>query len=336
MVKDYSSIIVSSRVKLSRNLLGFEFPSELAGDEGIKVLNKLADNILKIDSGFKLYKMQTLPELDVNIMHEKNLISSNLMDSFGFGAVVLSEDEQVSIMLNEMDHIVEVCTLSGFNLIKAYERINLIDNQILSKLDIAYDDNLGFLTSSLNDVGTGLRASITLFLPALTITGKIKEITSSLSHQGIKLGVSDDEIDFEAYTYALSNSQTIGRRENEYVVGLSEIAIKIADMEIKARNELLSAINFDNIKDKVQRAWGILTNCYKINVAESRGFLGDIKIGVALDLIRFKEVGFIDNLMVDILPYSLTKISGSKVADSELDKYRATFLSNILKAKRIK
>lgn len=336
MVKDFSSIIVSSRVKLSRNLLGFEFPSELAGDEGIKVLNKLADNILKIDSGFKLYKMQTLPELDVNIMREKNLISPGLMDSFSFGAVVLSEDEEVSIMLNEMDHIVETCTLSGLNLIKAYDRLNQIDNQIISKLDIAYDDNLGFLTSSINDVGTGLRASISLFLPALTITGKIKEIISNLSNQGIKLGFADDELDLNAYTYTLSNSQTIGRRENEYIVGITEIAIKISEMEIRARNELLSAVNFDNIKDKVQRAWGILTNCYKVNVAEARGFLGDIKIGVALDLIRFKEVDFIDNLMVDVLPYSLTKISGSKVTDSDLDKYRATFLTNILKAKRIK
>lgn len=335
MVKDYSSIIVSSKVKLSRNLLGFEFPSELAGDEGIKVLNKLADNILNIDSGFKLYKMQTLPELDVNIMHEKNLITSSLMDSFGFGAVVLSEDEQVSIMLNEMDHIVETCTLSGLNLIKAYDRLNLIDNQIMSKLDIAYDDTFGFLTSSINDVGTGLKVNVTLFLPALTITGKIKEIVSSLSHQGIKLG-KDDEFGFDAYTYTISNSQTIGRRENEYVVGITEIAIKIADMEIRARNELLSVNNIDEIKDKVQRAWGILTNCYKINVSEAKGFLGDIKIGVALDFLRFKEVDFIDNLMVDILPYSLTKISGSKVADSELDKYRATFLTNILKSKRIK
>lgn len=336
MVKDFSSIIVSSRIKLSRNLLGFEFPSMLEGDEGIKVLNKVADNVLKIDSSFKLYKMQTLPELDVNVMQEKGLISNALMDSFGFGAVALSEDEEISIMINEMDHIVETCTLSGLNLIKAYDRINEFDNKLISKFEIAYDDTLGFLTSSLSDVGTGLRASVLMFLPALTITGKIKEIISSLSNQGIKLGVAENELGIEAYTYEVSNDQTIGRKESEYVVGITEIAIKISDMEIKARNELLSVQNLDNIKDKVQRAWGILTNCYKIDVSEAKQFLGDIKMGVALDLLRFKEVDFIDNLMVDIMPYSLTKISSSKVTDSDLDKYRATFLSNILKAKRIK
>lgn len=341
MVKDYSSIVISSKIKLSRNLLGFDFPAKLSGDEGIKVLNKLADNILKINSGFKLYKMQTLPELDVNIMHEKNLISNDLVSScyndlYEFGAVVLSEDESVSIMLNENDHIVEQCEMQGLNLIKAYEFLNQIDNQILSKLDIAYDDTYGFMTSKLDDVGTGLRASITLFLPALTINGKIKEIISSLSHQGIKLGFADDEIDCEAYTYTVSNGQTIGRKENEYVVGITEIAIKLSEMEIRARNELISASNIDNIKDKVFRAWGVLTNCYKIKVAEAKQLLGEMKMGVALDLVRFKEVNFIDNLMVDILPYSLTKISGSKVTDSDLDKYRATFLTNVLKSKRIK
>ncbi len=341
MVKDYSSIILSSKIRLARNLLGFEFPAKLQGDEGIKVLNKLADNILKIDSGFKLYKMQTLPELDINIMHEKNLISnemisSRLIDLFEYGAVILSEDEHISIMLNEEDHIVETCTISGLNLIKAYDEINNFDNQILSKLDIAYDDTFGFLTSNIDDVGTGVKASVTLFLPALTITGKIKEIISSLSHQGIKLGFADDEIDCEAYTYTVSNSQTIGRKENEYVVGITEIAIKLSEMEIRARNELISAANIDNMKDKVQRAWGLLTNCFKIDVAEAKKLLGDVKIGVSLDFLRFKDVNFIDNLMIDIMPYSLTKISGSKVTTSEIDKYRATFLSNVLKTKRIK
>jgi protein arginine kinase len=337
MVKDYSSIIVSSKVKLSRNLLGFEFPSELAGDEGIKVLNKLADNILNIDSGFKLYKMQTLPELDVNIMHEKNLITSSLMDSFGFGAVVLSEDEQVSIMLNEMDHIVETCTLSGLNLIKAYDRLNLIDNQIMSKLDIAYDDTFGFLTSSINDVGTGLKANITLFLPALTIAGKIKEIEHSLSSQGFGFTtISEEGIDSRAYTYTISNTNTIGRKETDFVVKVTEFAIRLCEMEVKARSEMLSASVVDDVKDKIYRAWGVLTNCFKLSVEEAEQFLGELKMGVALDFVRFKDVDFIENLMVDILPYSLTKLSGSTVTVSEIDKYRAKFLANVLKAKRIK
>lgn len=336
-MKDYSSIVVSSNVKLMRNLVGFEFPSVLSGDEGVKCLNKLADTVLSLDSEFKLYKIKTLPELDVNIMHEKKLISNRLIDTVGFGAVVLSNDERVAIMLNESDHLSLNCRLPGLALLVAYDRINAVDNQLLSKLDVAYDDSIGFLTSNLADVGTGLKASVTLFLPALTLLGKINEISSSLVGHNVEFNLmTDDEVEQQAYTYTVSNSQSIGKRESDYIVKVTEVAIKISEMEIRARNELLSFKHIDDVKDKVCRAWGILTNCYKISVGEAQQLLGELKMGVALDLIRFKEVKFIDNLLVDILPYSLTKISDSSVADSELDKYRATFICSVLTKKRIK
>ncbi len=336
-MKDYSSIVVQSKVRLLRNLNGFQFPSTFVGDEGVKVLNKLADVILKIDSDFKLYKVKTLPELDVNIMHEKKLITSRLVESDLYGAVVLSSDEQISIMINETDHLCEQCTMKGLSLISAYDKLNVIDNQILSKLDVAFDDSLGFLTSNIASIGTGLKASITLFLPALSFAGKIKEIASNLSNQGFDFSAfSNDEMDNQAYTYTISNNQTIGKRETDYVVKVTELAIKICEMEIRARNELLTVAYLDDVKDKIYRAWGVLTNCFKIGVFEATQLLGELKMGVALDLVRFKDVDFIENLMVDVLPYSLTKISDSKVTISELDKYRAKFLASVLKTKRIK
>ncbi len=336
-MKDYSSIVVCSKVKFLRNLVGFEFPSMLDGVEGIKVLNKLADTILALDDNYKLYKMKTLPELDVNIMREKKLISNRLLDAVGYGAVVLSSDEAVSIMINESDHLCEQCKLDGLALIAAHEKLNNIDSQILSKLDIAYDDSIGFLTSDILNVGTGFKAGITLFLPALTIEEKIKDISASLANQGIDFAINEDEdIGGQAYYYTLQNAQTIGKKESDYVVKLTEIAIKIAEMEVRARTELLSFKHIDDVKDKVFRAWGILTNCFKIDVDEAGKLIGELKMGVALDLIKFKNVEFLDKLIVDIQPYSLTKISGSSVAGSELDKYRAGFLERILKAKRIK
>lgn len=336
-MKDYSSIVVSSKVKLLRNLIGFSFPPMLVGDEGIKTLNKLADTFLKIDKTFKLFRVSSLPELDLNIMHEKQLISNKLMLCTDFGGELLSQDESVSIMLNESDHIVEQCTLPGLNLILAYDKINALDNQMLSNLDIAYDDSIGFLTSNINDVGTGMRATIKLFLPALTILGRVREIITSVSNLGIEVNsFLEDEIDTRAYTYNVSNVFTIGKKETDYVVKITESVIKICEMEIRARTELMSASNIDEVKDKVYRAWGLLTNCYKIGVEESQKLLGELKMGVSLDLIRFKDVDFIDKIMIDILPYSLTKISNSKVAISDLDKYRATFLANVLKSKRIK
>ncbi len=335
-MKDYSSIVVSSKVRLMRNLNGFKFPSFYEGDEGIKVLNKIADVILKFDEEFKLYKIKSLPELDANIMHEKGLITNALLDGKSFSAVLLSESEDVSIMINETDHIVETCEMPGLNLINAYDRINAVDNQVLSKLDIAFDDAIGFLTSNIGSVGTGLKASISLFIPALTITSRVKEVAAFVMGQGYDFSSLSSDSESFAYTYTISNVQTIGKKETDFVVRVTELALRVCEMEIRARTELLQMGTADKIKDKIFRAWGILTNCYQVASVEAEELLGDLKMGVALDIVRFKEVGFIEHLLVDVQPYSLTKISGCKITMAELDKFRASFLANILKAKRIK
>ena len=335
-MKDFSSIIVSSKVKLMRNLAGFTFPSMIDEDDGTKVLNKVAETVLGLKKSYKIYKVSTLPELDVNVMREKKLVSSKLIDAFNFSAVILSEDEKVSIMINESDHIVEQCNLTGFNLIQAYDIISSLDDQIVSKLDIAFDNSIGYLTSNIANVGTGLKASITMFLPALTNNGAIKDIISKIQMQGFEVNSIDDDNDNHAYFYTFSNFYTIGKKENEIVVRLTELAIQIADREFSARKELLAYNKFDNITDMVLRAWGILTNCYKISVDEAIKLLGQLKIGIALDIIRVKDVNVIENLMIDIQPYSLTKISESKIAMADLDKFRSKFISNILKTNRIR
>ena len=336
-MKDYSSIVVSSSVRFRRNLVGFNFPSTLDDLSGVKVLNKLADTILNIEDDFKIYKIKSLPELDRNIMFEKGLISSKLLGFNDFSATVLNKDEDISIMLNEDDHIVESCTKKGLNLILAYDSLNVIDNEILSKLDIAFDDSFGFLTSNIGQVGTGLEASVKLFLPGLKITNKLKNIQSEIESQGYDiLFASDGQFKNNEYMFTVSNKQTIGKRESDYVIKITELAIRICEMEILARNELLSKTYIDDIKDIVFRAWGIATNCFKISETEAQKFLTELKIGVALDFIRFKEANSIDNLIVDVMPYSLTKISEMKISAIELDKYRAKFLANILKSKRIK
>lgn len=336
-MKDYSSIVVSSNIKLRRNLIGFNFPSTLDEITGVKVLNKVADTVLKLDEEFKIYKLKTLSELDKNIMFEKGLISQKLLENEDFSATILSSAEDVSIMINEEDHILESCIKSGLNLILAYDTINGYDNEILSKLDIAFDDSLGFMTSNISKLGTGLEVSAKLFLPGLRITGKLKDLQNEINNHGFALELQNDgQIKDNEFMFVISNNQTIGKRESDYVIKITEIVIRICEMEIQARNELLSKNFVDDVKDKVFRAWGVATNCYKISEKEAQKVLTELKIGVALDFIRFKEVSCLENLINDVMPYSLTKISEMKVSASDLDKYRATFLASILKSKRIK
>ena len=239
-------------------------------------------------------------------------------------------------MINESDHIVEQYISYGFNLITDYNKLNSLDDEIISKLDIAFDDSIGFLTSNISDVGTALKASITMFLPALTLHSEIQEIIAKASSLGFDVNSFDDEFQQSVYYYTFSNINTIGKKENEIVVKLAELAIQISDREIEARKKLLAYDKIDDITDLVFRAWGILTNCNKISVQEANKLLAELKIGIALDLIKFKDLYQIENLKINMLPYSLTKIFDAKIPSIDLDKYRARLISNVLKSSSFK
>lgn len=335
-MRDYSSIVVSSRVRLFRNLIGFKFPSMIDEIEGKKVLNKVAETVLNIFPKYKMYRMKTLPELDVNVMCEKKLITNKLIDAMAYSSVILSNDETISIMINESDHICEQCLLPGLNLLKAYDVLNVVDDQIISQLDVAFDDTVGFLTSNINNVGTGMKASITMFLPALSINGAIKDIINKIEVQGFEVNSLEESDESKAYYYTFSNSYTLGKKETRLVVELTELVLQISSREFTERKNMLAYNKIDQITDKVFRAWGILTNCYKISVEEAIQLLGEIKIGIALDIIKVKDIKIIENLITDIMPYSLTKISNSKISMVDLDKYRAKVIAKVLNSNRIK
>lgn len=335
-MRDYSSIVVSSRVRLFRNLTGFKFPSMIEEIEGKKVLNKIAETVLNIFPSYKMYRMKTLPELDVNVMREKKLVTSKLIDALAYSSVILSNDETISIMINESDHICEQCLYPGLNLIKAHDTLCVIDDQIISQLDVAFDDTLGFLTSNIATVGTGMKASITMFLPALSINGAIKDIIKKIEMQGFEVNSPEENDESQAYYYTFSNSYTTGKKEPRLIVELTELVLQLSDREVAERKNMLSFNKIDQITDKVFRAWGILTNCYKITVEEAVQLLGEIKIGIALDIIKVKDIKIIENLITDIMPYSLTKISNSKISMVDLDKYRAKIIASVLNSNRIK
>lgn len=335
---DYSSIVLSSKVQLARNLNGFIFPSMFEEIDGIKIINKISDSLIDdLGPTYRFYKIGNLSEIDKNVMKERDIISEKLINAENFGGAIVSDDEKVSIMINEEDHIKEQCEEFGLNLISAYDRLNEIDNLILTRFDIAYDDSLGFLTSCVDQVGTGLSASVKLFLPALARNEKISEIRNFCLDQGFDLSpVSFDDFKNCLYHYELVSKQSIGRKETDIIFKLTDIAIKICKLEIESRNELLNIENKAGIIDSVYRAWGILTNCYKITTNEAQNMLAELKMGVPLDIVKFKDNKLLDYLMLKVLPYSLSKTIKNGEPVYNLDEYRAKFLSDILKTKRIK
>ena len=181
---DINNIILSSRIRLARNINNMPFPNkqtELSALDVLDTVTSVSSNVLN----FHTCKMCDLTEDKIAYLIENNLISKDL--NMQYGGVAYSDDEVVSIMINEEDHMRLQCIITGLNLKKAYDIINDIDTEIMQNIDYAYDNEWGFLTACPSNVGTGIRASVMMFLPALTITGNLEDISKSLKNMGITI-----------------------------------------------------------------------------------------------------------------------------------------------------
>lgn len=331
-----SSIILSSRIRLARCLNNCVFPDKMSEIDGNKVLNEISRVVLPLGD-YKVFTMEQLPALDAEVMQEKHLISLKLLNNKESGAVILSDDETVSIMVNEEDHIRAQCFLKGLTLDKAYQILSKIDDKLIEKLDIAYDITYGFLNSCITNIGTGMRASVMMFLPALTISGKIQEVISMLKNQGLTVrGVFGEGSEASSYIYQISNARSLGVNEQDIIQKVTQSSIKVANLEMQERQYLLNE-NQNQLKDRVFRAYGILTNAYLLSATEFMRYIGEVKMGVALGLMKFSDNTLIDRLLFDALPSSLTKIAGQEALSETEEKItRAKFVAKTLLNLRIK
>ena len=333
---DVNSVVVSSRIRLARSLKNYVFPSCLVGEDGYNVIKEVADVVSKLGD-YKVFTMERLPALDAEVMQEKHLISSNLLNNKDNGAVILSDDETISIMVNEEDHIRAQCFMKGLSLDKAYEQLSKIDDALIENLDIAYDDTLGFLNSCITNVGTGMRASVMLFLPALTLLNQMQNVINNLSNQRLTVrGVFGEGSDSKGYMYQVSNARSLGVTEKDIIGKVIQSTLKLCELELEARKILVRDSEIE-LKDRVYRAWGVLTNAYTLSASEFMKCAGEVKIGIALGFIKLKDNSLIDKLLFDALPSSLTQLAGQEVlGDQEEKLFRARFIANTLKSARVK
>ena len=228
MVKNEDFIIVSSRIRLARNLKDYTFPNMLDKDKADEIINLVfnaCDNI----GNFNNYKLKNLKS---NILLEylyDHLISQDLIDNAENAGVTISTDNTVSIMINEEDIIREQCTLKGLSLKKAYDIINDIDNELSLTLSFAYDSKLGFLTACPTNIGTGIRASVMMFLPALTITKNMEQVINTVSKMGISIrGAYGEGSSATGYLFQISNQNSLGKTEQEIIQNVETTVLKIA------------------------------------------------------------------------------------------------------------
>ncbi len=316
--------VVSTRIRLARNLEGYPFPSHLKSEKQAKEIIRLVSSGLSRLDEFNLYYMDSISgERAVSLM-ENHLISPKLIKNKYLSAALINREESVSIMINEEDHLREQCIVNGLDLRLAYETMSEIDNRIAGSMKFAYDEQFGFLTACPTNLGTGLRASVMQFLPALTINGLMPKIIRNISHLGLTVrGVYGEGSDAEGYKYQISNEVTLGVTEEEILNQVEEVVKKISTYEVAERHTLMRGPNALEIQDECLRAYGILTNCAKLSTREFVKLCAKVKLGACLGYIDISNVSEIDDLVVSLSPSNIAATAAQQLTATERDVYRA-------------
>ena len=323
-MKQYDNlVIISSRIRLARNLSGFNFPSKLSLTEASDVVSKVFDVLKK----FENYKVTDLSPSILNSLKEKHLISQTLIDNKQKSAISLSADETICIMVNEEEHLRLQCILKGYNLNYALVKLNEIDDLLLENLSICYDADYGFVTTCPSNLGTGMRASVMLYLPALSLIGSLQNLIVSLQKQGITIrGCFGEGTNADGFMFQVSNSQTLGLTEEQIICNVKQAVKNLCEKELAARQTLLNN-KYDELLDTSLRAYGILKYCHKIDSQEATKLLSQLRLGVCLNIIDCVKLEVIDRLFEEILPNTLSNINGNELSLEDLDFFRAKYIA---------
>ena len=324
----YKGTIIMSRVRLARNLKGYPF--KITNPTVAKDIVKKVNRALVKSDTFNLYFMSNMSDLKLEAMKERHLISQNLIENRFSGAALINQDESLSVMVHEEDIIREQCFMKGLCLSEAYKRISAIDDAISKNLDLAFDHKLGYLTACPTNLGTGLRASVMLFLPALTEGGKINALAQELSQLGLTIrGIYGEGTKAEGFTYQVSNEVTLGVSEYEILRSVEEAVIRICKAEREEKDRLYSRKQLKTM-DKARKAFGILTNSVLLGYEEFLSLVAQVKLGAMLGMINISDISQIDDLIVMVRPAVLCEQYQRKLSAIDRDLFRAEIVSNKL------
>ncbi|SHJ36286.1 protein arginine kinase [Geosporobacter subterraneus DSM 17957] len=330
-------IIISSRIRLARNLQEYPFPVALTKGKSKEVIKKVGDVILEgntvLKHDFLLQEMESQSALERQVLMEKHLISPNLMENHERSAVLLNKDESVSIMINEEDHIRIQCLLPGLQLTEAWDTADKLDDVLEESLHYAFDEQLGYLTSCPTNVGTGIRASVMVHLPALSMTGYINRVLQAANQIGLAVrGLYGEGTEFVGNVFQISNQITLGRSEEEIIANLKDVTRQIVQKERDARSTLLNS-NRLGLEDKIYRSYGILSNARILTSQEFMTLLSDLRLGVDLAILENVKIEGLNQLMVMTQPGCLQKSAAKNLSAHERDVRRAAIVREKLGSK---
>ncbi len=322
-----NSIAISSRIRLARNISGLPFPNKLSDIESSSGVSKAIFDILGEDYSFR--KLKNLNNLQCLKLLESRIITKELIDNKDISSYAISPDEKIIVMINEEDHIKEQCTIDGLDLEKCYERLSRIDNAILNKLDIAFSSEFGFLTACPTNIGTAMKVSVLLFLPALTLNGAISSLIETLNQNGLLVKDYFTEGNNQDFFYTISNKYTLGISEQEIIELVNKNVKRIIEMEEIAR-ESLKKSQRDVIIDMAYRAYGILTNSYLLASDECIEQLSKLRFANVCGLVKIRNSKVVDELYTTIQSAHLMDYYSIELSEKEQYKFRAKFVSESL------
>jgi protein arginine kinase len=322
-------IVISTRIRLARNFAAYPFPKRMDEAQAEDIVVLVREGLKEVDD-FTEYNIAKLTAEEAMQLQERYIISPALMKSKG-GAAFVSADKTISIMANEEDHLRQQYICKGFELMKAYERISGIDETLASMYDFAFDKKLGFLTACPINLGTGMRASVMMFLPGIAGNGDLKKMLPVIKAAGMTVrGAFGEGTSSEGYLYQISNERTLGLSEADILNEMVKITMNLCDLEIRAREKMLKE-DGDDLKDRCLRSFGILTNCAILSQDEFLTRMTDIRLGIALGFLELLEGVDFDEFLNDMRPAAFRLSNGLKgKRERYCDKVRAETVCNVL------
>jgi len=330
-----SDIVLSSRIRLARNIQDFQFPTVFTNEEAQEIVDLFEKTFAHksyVPFGkFELLKMNELQPIEKRVLVEKHLISPHLAEDCAFGACLLSENEEVSIMINEEDHIRIQCLFPGLQLTEALDVANQLDDWIETHVNYAFDEKRGYLTSCPTNVGTGMRASVMMHLPALVLTQQMNRIIPAINQLGLVVrGTYGEGSEALGNIFQISNQITLGKSEEDIVEDLISVVQQLIAQERMAREALVKTSNIQ-LEDRIFRSYGILTNSRIIESKEAAQCLSDVRLGIDLGYIKNVSRNILNELMILMQPGFLQQYAGGALRPSERDVRRATLIRERLK-----
>ncbi len=324
-----SDIVISSRIRLARNVAGYPFLSKVTESQRCELEDLLRGRIEACNLPDTVFyvDMNATEELDRRLLVERHLISRQHAEAQGNRGVAIGEHETVALMVNEEDHLRIQALRSGLQLDELWEEISNIDDQIGGGLDYAYSSRYGYLTACPTNVGTGIRVSVMLHLPGLRMTGEMERVLRAARDMRLAIrGLYGEGTEATGDFYQVSNQTTLGRSEEEIIEDFKHLVIpRMVDYERQARQVLMKERTVQ-LDDKIWRAFGLISTARTLSSEETLSLLSHLRMGINLGRIDRVTMGIVNELFLAVQPAHLQKLRGAPLTGEQRSEARADYV----------